>query len=164
MLQKSGRRGRALRPCFCERNERRKKRRKAAGENVFHAGELVLPADRCARRKCRRFRRRLCSKRGRRRAARTGRRGRGDKPEQPQDKKDFSPTKKKHPVRAGIRAGCFRRRAGRVCPLDRGRPKAADRRQRGDFAQSGKTRMCLRMALRGGVASGFGESRTRGLA
>lgn len=38
MLQKSGRRGRALRPCFCERNERRKKRRKAAGENVFHAG------------------------------------------------------------------------------------------------------------------------------
>ena len=54
------------------------------------------------------------------------------------------------------------RRAESVC-LTGPRPKAADRCQRGDFAQSGETRMCLRMALRGGVASGFGESRTRGL-
>ena len=166
MLQKSGRRGRALRPCFCERNERRKKRRKTAGENVFHAGELVLPADAVSKAEMQAFSAGAipCSAAKRRRVARTGRRGRGDKPEQPQDKKDSSPTKKKHPVRAGIRAGYFRRKAGRACLLDRASPEGG--------GQTPARRLCtareaenVSCALPSGEAlrPASGKSRTQGL-
>ena len=165
MLQKSGRRGRALRPCFCERNERRKKRRKAAGENVFHAGELVLPADRCARRKCRRFQQRLSH------AARQNAGGLHGQVEEGaatsrsslRTKRIFLRRRKNIPSGQGSGRDIFAERRAEPACLTGPRPKAADRCQRGDFAQSGETRMCLRMALRGGVASGFGESRTRGL-
>lgn len=165
MLQKSGRRGRALRPCFCERNERSKKRRKTAGKTFFMQASFFFRPTRCARRKCRRFQQGLS------RAARQNAGGLHGQVEEGaatswgrfMDKRILLRRRKNIPSGQGSGRDIFaERRAESVC-LTGPRPKAADRCQRGDFAQSGETRMCLRMALRGGVASGFGESRTRGL-
>lgn len=163
MLQKSGRRGRALRPCFCERNERRKKRRKAAGKTFFmqaslfcrprwaQGGNAGVSAGGCA------------AKEDAGGLHGQVEEGAATSRSSLRTKRILLRRRKNIPSGQGSGRDIFAERRAEPACLTGPRPKAADRCQRGDFAQSGKTRMCLRMALRGGVASGFGESRTQGL-